>query len=133
MICILMKNRLVSLLLASSVVLTEALIDYLRSIGNERIVCAGMSLGGWITNLHHRYYDTCIAYKPIFAGAVPDHLFSCTVYRRMLVDTADPADISGVLNFEDDFAVRDNRSVFPCMARYDQDLVLWRQSKLYRP
>jgi hypothetical protein len=118
---------------ASSVLLTERLTEYLRSLGNERIVCSGMSLGGWITNLHHTYFDSCSAYKPIFAGAAPDHLFTETVYRRLLASTAAPEAISAALNFEADFAGRDNGNVFPCMSRYDQYIDLERQSGIYRP
>jgi hypothetical protein len=120
-------------MLASSVVLTEKLVGFLREIGNARVVCAGMSLGGWVTNLHHSYFDSCSAYKPIFAGAAPDHLFTGTVYRRMLAESADPAAVSAALNFEADFAARDKGSVYPCMARYDQYIVLERQTQHYRP
>ena len=136
-------------MLASSVRLTEGLVHYLDSLGVERCVCAGISLGGWITNLHHCFYDSCSEYRPIFAGAAPDHLFTETVYRKLLaggaetaggaevpetVDTPDTAvKIRGAINFEEEFAGRDNKNVFPCMARYDQYIRFERQAQIYRP
>jgi len=127
---------------ASSVRLTEHIVRFLKQQGNRNIVCAGMSLGGWITNLHHTYHNSCTTYKPIFAGAAPDHLFLHTPYRKMVAcqqkkipdygasDTGDS--ITAALNFEEDFLKRENGNVFPCMARFDQYINLERQSGIYR-
>ena len=122
---------------ASSVRITEELVGYLKSLGAERIACAGMSLGGWITNLHHSYYNSCSEYLPIFAGAAPDHLFSGTVYSKMLADAVRRPEnlqrITEALNFEQDFAQQSNDNVHPCMARYDQFIHFDRQTGIYRP
>ncbi|MFO7729153.1 MAG: hypothetical protein R6V86_00160 [Spirochaetia bacterium] len=124
-------------MLASSVRLTEEIVGYLKSLGVERIDCAGMSLGGWITNLHHSYYNSCSEYLPIFAGAAPDHLFSGTVYSKMMADAVRSPEnlrrITEALNFEQDFAQQSNENVHPCMARYDQFIHFDRQAGIYRP
>src|SRR6056297_179832 len=121
---------------ASSVRITEELVSYLKSLGAERIACVGMSLGGWVTNLHHSYYNSCSEYLPIFAGAAPDHLFSETVYTKMLAEAVrSPENLSRIteaLNFEQDFAQQSNENVHPCMARYDQFIRFDRQTGIYR-
>jgi hypothetical protein len=124
-----------SFLLAASVQLTEHLVQHLRASGSTWIVCAGISLGGWITNLHHSYLDTCDAYSPIFAGAALDDLFINTVYRKLLASSAQEANerFRSALNFESDFTSRGNANVFPVMARFDQFIRFERQSGIYRP
>jgi hypothetical protein len=118
---------------ASSVRLTEELTSWFREKGSPRIVCSGVSLGGFITNLHFSYYGTCDAYKPIFAGAAPDHLFTGTVYRRLLARPAMAAGerIREALNFEEDFSARDTTHVYSCMARFDQYIHFERQAGIY--
>ncbi|MCF7914733.1 MAG: hypothetical protein K9L66_06185 [Spirochaetaceae bacterium] len=124
-------------MLASSVRLIEELVGYLKSLGAERIACAGMSLGGWISNLHHTYYKSCSEYLPIFAGVAPDHLFSETIYSKLLAKAVRSPEnlrrISEALNFEQDFAQQSNENVYPCMARYDQFIHFDRQTGIYRP
>ena len=124
-----------SFLLAASVQLTEHLVQHLRASDSRWIVCAGISLGGWITNLHHSYYDTCDAYSPIFAGAALDDLFTNSVYRKLLASSAQEANeqFRSALNFESDFTARGNANVFPVMARFDQFIRFERQSGIYRP
>jgi hypothetical protein len=122
-------------LLAASVRLTEEITAYLIERGCTRIVCAGVSLGGWITNLHHTYFDTCHTYSPIFAGAALDDLFTNSIYQKLLATSAKPcnARFRHALNFEHDFAARDNDNVFPVMARHDQFIRFQRQSGIYGP
>lgn len=124
-------------MLASSVRLTEELVGYLQSLGAERIACAGMSLGGWVTNLHHSYYNSCSEYLPIFAGTAPGHLFSETIYSKLLAKAVRSPEnlrrISEALNFEQDFAQQSNENVYPCMARYDQFIHFDHQTGIYRP
>lgn len=121
-------------LLAASVRLTEALTSRLRAMGCPRIVCAGLSLGGWITNLHHTYFDTCDVYSPIFAGAALDDLFTESVYRKLLASAARDAGtrFREALNFEKDFTARGSENVYPVMARFDQFIRFERQAGIYR-
>lgn len=122
-------------LLAASVRLTEALTTSLIESGCMHVVCAGISLGGWITNLHHTYFDTCDIYAPIFAGAALDDLFTDSIYRKLLASSAREAGdrFRSTLNFEEEFAARGNANVYPVMARYDQFIRFERQSEIYRP
>ncbi|NBF41586.1 MAG: hypothetical protein GVY14_14350 [Spirochaetes bacterium] len=122
-------------LLAASVRLTEALVARLRELGRPHIACAGISLGGWITNLHHTYFDTCDVYSPIFAGAALDDLFTESIYRKLLASSARDAGarFREALNFEQEFTARGNENVYPVMARFDQFIRFERQAGVYRP
>ena len=122
-------------LLASSARLIESLGLWLREQGTGKIVASGISLGGWITNLHFSLYSSLDEYRPIFAGAAVEHLFTDTVYRKMASPEAQgsPEILRKVLNFEAPFQARDRQKVFPLMARYDQFIELERQSRIYLP
>ena len=122
-------------LLSASVRLTEALATYLTEWGCPRVVCAGLSLGGWITNLHHTYFDTCDVYSPIFAGAALDDLFTESIYQKLLASSARDAGerFRATLNFEGDFKARGNQNVYPVMARFDRFIRFERQAGIYRP
>ena len=121
-------------LLAASVRLTEALTSRLREMGCPHIVCAGLSLGGWITNLHHTYFDTCDVYSPIFAGAALDDLFTESIYRKLLASSARDSGerFREALNFEKDFTARGTENVYPVMARFDRFIRFERQAGIYR-
>lgn len=75
-------------LLSASVRLTKALATHLTKRGCSRLVCAGLSLGGWITNLHHPYFDTCDVYNPVFAGAALHDLFTESIYLKLFASSA---------------------------------------------
>ena len=124
-----------ALMLAGAAVLIEDLVSRLRAAGCAHVTVSGISLGGWITNLHKAYFDTATEYRPIFAGAAPDHLFRETVYAKMAAKPAQehPEAITAAIRFEDDFASRDNGNVHALMARYDQYIILDRQARIYRP
>src|SRR6056297_1986682 len=120
-------------LLASSVRLMESLGHRLRELGSGKIVASGFSLGGFITNLHYGIYGSLDEYRPIFAGAALDHLFTETAYRSLTSREAleQPEVLRQTLNFEDIFRLRDPRRVFPLLARYDQYVELERQRSIY--
>lgn len=124
-----------SFLLASSVRLTESLGVWLKNLGSEKIAVSGISLGGWITNLHYSVYGSLDEYRPIFAGAALDHLFTDTVYKEMSASPAQehPEIIKEVLNFEDAFRAKNANTVFPLLARYDQFIRFERQKEIYLP
>jgi hypothetical protein len=123
-----------ALMLAGATVLIEGVVSHLRAGGCTAVTVGGMSLGGWITNMHKAYFDSATDYRPVFAGAAPDHLFRETVYSKMAAKPGRdyPEAISAALNFECDFEKVDNRNVFPLLARYDQYIILERQSQIYR-
>ena len=120
-------------LMASSVRIFEALNDWLKKIEAGKVIASGISLGGWITNLHYSLYNSIDEYRPIFAGAALDHLFTATVYRQMTSKAArgNPAIIKKALNFEEAFTDRDSNNIFPLLARYDQYIDFNRQRNIY--
>jgi len=119
--------------LAGSVVLVEAIRQSLPAA--SPFVVAGISLGGWITNLHHTCFDTADEYRPIFAGAALDALFTESAYSTLTADRAlaRPEALHACLNFEADFRRRSNGNVYPLMARHDQYIMFDSQSTIYRP
>ncbi|MFP4484086.1 MAG: hypothetical protein ACLFO1_04460 [Spirochaetaceae bacterium] len=134
-------------MLALSAALMESLVRAVRARapradggavtpgGCSKVTVSGISLGGWVANLHHAYFGSADEYRPIFAGAAPDALFLDSAYARLASHRVqeDPEAVTHALNFEDAFRVRDNAKVFPLMARYDQYVRYERQSGVYAP
>jgi hypothetical protein len=108
-------------MLATSVAVMDHLTDRLQAVGCERVVLAGLSLGGWAVNLHRAHRNSADAYVPIFAGAALAEVFLSGAYRRLTSRRAlaNPAELRAVLNFEERFAAVTTRNVFPLLARYD--------------
>ncbi len=121
------------MLMASSVRLFESTSNWLCTQGSGKIVASGISLGGWITNLHSSIYASMDEYRPIFAGAALDHLFTDTIYRNMTsVEARENANVlKDVLNFEPAFETGNPSTVFPLLARYDQYIHYGRQKGIY--
>ncbi len=109
-------------MMAVSVQVIEKLVLYKRSIGSGKILVAGSSLGGFITNLHHIHYNSADYYTPLLAGLVMHDAYLYSAYSRATARGAkeNPAKIEAVLNFEKDFADKDNSNVFPLLAVHDQ-------------
>jgi hypothetical protein len=120
-------------LLATSTALVEGVVDAVRAAGSPRVVVSGLSLGGWVTNLHRAHHGTADAYVPVFAGAALAEVFLSTPYRRLTSRRAlaQPERLREVLTFEDDFMAVASDDVFPLMARYDQYIDLDRQRRCY--
>ncbi len=107
-------------MLATTVKVTEEIIAQYRSSSN--IIVSGISLGGWVTNMHRSYYNTADTYVPLLAGAKLGSLFTDSKYRLITSDRAlkQEEKIKNTLNFEDDFLSIKSRNVHPLLARYDQ-------------
>jgi hypothetical protein len=120
-------------MLATSVGLMDALVDRLHAAGSDRVVLAGLSLGGWAVNLHRAHRGTADAYVPIFAGAALAAVFLDTPYRRLTSRRArrDPDRLRSTLNFEERFERVATPDVFPLLARYDRYIDLERQRSCY--
>ena len=122
-------------ILAVSAALIDRIVEELRGYDKGKITVSGISLGGWVANIHHAYRNTADEYRPVFAGAAPDALFLDSAYRRLTSQKA--LDVSRklteVLNFEADFTGMGAENVFPLMAEYDQYVMLDRQKKVYLP
>lgn len=118
---------------AASAALTEQLVQRLRFDGSGPVLVAGISLGGWSSNLHHAAFATADATAPIFAGAALAETFLTSAYRRLTAAQAlaAPEIVRAVLNFEDRFAQVDQRRVHPLLARHDQYIDFQRQSASY--
>ena len=120
-------------MLSVSVKLIEQLISYYRESGTSCIVVSGISLGGWVTNLHHTFFNSADYYKPLMAGAGLAEIFLDSIYEKLTAPLAkeNPDQVRKILNFDDDFAKVDNGNVFPLLGRYDQIIKFERQKQCY--
>lgn len=120
-------------MLSVSVKLVEEIIHRLKDQEIAPVLVSGISLGGWVTNLHRSYYNTADVYVPLLAGAALDHLFTDSRYRKMAGQNAreNPAKIRETLNFEEDFQKIKDDNVFPLLGQYDQYIQYERQRKSY--
>lgn len=109
-------------MLAVSVQLNEAIIRRLREKGAKRIITSGISLGGWVTNLHRSYFNSATVYVPLLAGAFLGEVFLTSRYRKLTGTKAleYPEAIRRRLNFDTAFANVTTSNVFPLLATYDQ-------------
>jgi hypothetical protein len=102
-----------------------ALIETLRRTFVERgapgSVVAGISLGGFVTLLHHLSYGTASRYAPLLAGPDLAHTMLSTPCRGFLAAQAlaEPERLAARLDFRQAFEARDARRVVPLLARYD--------------
>jgi hypothetical protein len=120
-------------MLSVSVKLVEEIIESLKKQGGPPVLVSGISLGGWITNLHRTYYNTADVYVPLLAGAALDHLFTDSGYRKMggRIARENPEKIKETLNFEENFQKVKDDNVFPLLGSYDQFIQYERQKKSY--
>jgi hypothetical protein len=116
---------------------STALVASLVRMAHERlispIVVAGISLGGWVTNLHRAYFGSADAYVPILAGAALEDVFLESAYQILTGENArtNPDVIRQTLNFELQFLQAPESNVFPLLARHDQIIRLERQRLSY--
>ena len=121
-------------LLCTSVEMVEGLIQKLKKEGYAApILLSGISLGGWVTNLHRTYHNTADIYAPLLAGAALDDLFTQSIYRKMAgkAGRENPEALHKILNFEPDFEKINDDNVFPLLGRYDQFIRYERQKACY--
>lgn len=109
-------------MIAVSVKLNEEIISVLRKKNNVSIITSGISLGGWVTNLHRSFYNTSTAYVPLLAGTFLGELFLKSKYKKLTSKLAlqQPKKIRQLLNFNNSFRNIKDKNVFPLLARYDQ-------------
>lgn len=109
-------------MIATSVKLNEEIIQQVKKVSSQPIITSGISLGGWVTNLHRGIYNTSSAYAPIMAGTFLGELFLKSKYRKMASEMAlnNPDEIRRVLNFNNVFEKQNTPNVFPLLARHDQ-------------
>ncbi len=120
--------------ICSSVRITESLGVWLRSMGNGKTIAGGISLGGWISNLHFAYFESLDEYRPMFSGAALDDLFNNSVYNKLAASWVrdHPDEITRVLNFEKKFSEGNIQKVYPLLAEYDQYVRIEHQRSIYK-
>jgi hypothetical protein len=120
-------------MLCGSAALMEALIQHLKTNGSSSVTLSGLSLGGWVVNLHKCFFDTADAYVPMLSGAALDQLFTSSYYKKLTSKQAKehPDVLKQVLNFEKEYSACNLKNVFPLLARFDQFIVYETQSPCY--
>lgn len=120
-------------MMAVSVMLIEKLVSYLREKKIGCILVAGMSLGGFVTNLHRTYFSSADVYVPLLAGTQLGDLFLESAFKKILSPLARKnfSTIRKILNFEADFMKVEDDNVFPLLAGYDQIVNYKEQKKCY--
>jgi hypothetical protein len=111
-------------MLATSVRLIEGLVQRCQAQGSGPVIVSGISLGGFVTNLHHSYYDSAACYAPLLAGPLIEDVFLHSIYRRLVVapDAAAEQAITHALSFAPAYQARTHQNLFPLLGRYDQYL-----------
>lgn len=121
-------------LLATSVMTVESLVQQLKEHSSSEVLVSGISLGGWVTNLHRSHFNTADGYAPLLAGAALAEVFLTSKYTRLTGKLAltHPEQVRAVLNFEQQFAANETRNVFPLLGKYDQFIQYQRQRGCYQ-
>ena len=120
-------------MLTVSVKLIEHLAAFSKHDRDIPVLVAGISLGGFVANLHRAFYNTADIYVPMLAGAALESLFLDSRYRTMTGKNAlaNPDALAAALNFEDRFERVADNNVFPLLARYDRLILYERQARCY--
>lgn len=123
------------LILSATAHIAHELMEHLKNRGSMRVVLSGISLGGWITNLHCAVWNSADAYVPIMAGARSGDVFFHTIYHKLVSPKAlrERERIEADLNFERLFLSRDRKNVYPLLAEYDQFIPYNTHSNIYLP
>jgi hypothetical protein len=121
-------------MISTSVKLNEILIQNLQGESKAAIITTGISLGGWVTNLHRGIYNSSTAYAPIMAGTFLGELFLKSKYRKMASDLAlcNPDQIKRMLNFDELFKTKNSQNIFPLLCKYDQFIEYNIQQESYK-
>jgi hypothetical protein len=109
-------------MLSASVQLNEGIVARLKQGGKGKVITCGISLGGWVTNLHRSYYNTADTYIPLLAGTFLGELFLHSAYKKLASGLVDrhPGEVRRLLNFNGSFDAIGDKNVFPLLALHDQ-------------
>lgn len=120
-------------MLATSTALVEGLRLRLEAGGSPAVFVSGISLGGYVTNLHRAYHDTADRYVPVFAGTALGEMFVSSVYQWMVgrPGRTSPSRLRDVLDFEDAFGTVASEDCAPLLARHDRIVEYDRQKPGY--
>ncbi len=121
-------------MLSVSVKLIEHLVCHFRQRESSEIVVSGISLGGWVTNIHRAYFNSADTYKPLMAGALLADVFTDSSYKiltgALALENKDK--LHKILNFEQDFYKIKDNNVFPLLGLYDRFIRYDVQKQCYR-
>lgn len=120
-------------MLAASTALVEAIAERARERTDGSVVASGISLGGWVVNLHRTCFRSVDRYVPIFAGAALGELFVSSAYRKLAGESARrrPERLRAILDFEEAFRAVNADDCNPLLARYDRIIEFDRQRPGY--
>ena len=126
------KLSTLTALMIVSVKVVETLVDFASKKGSS-IVISGISLGGWVTNLHRTYYNSADLYIPLLAGTMPSDVFTSSIYRKLTADLAheNQTALEEALDFKEQFSKHTEDNYFPLLARYDQVMRYKEQKESY--
>ena len=111
-----------SFMLASSVVIVDKLISQLRELSTDKIIVTGISLGGFVANLHFTYKNSADEYRPIFSGGKLAEAFIDSAYSKITSNNGknNPEKLREVLNFEEELINNNQSKLYPILGKYDQ-------------
>lgn len=118
----------------TSVAVIEALVQQFAAKKNVPVYVCGVKLGGWVTNLHHAFYNSAKAYIPVMAGAGFGDIFINSCFSSCVASSAlrNEKTIRRVLNFDDLFMARGSHvNVYPLLAKFDRISDFYRQKTCY--
>ena len=126
------KLSTLTALMTVSVKVVEKLTAFAASKGS-RVVVSGISLGGWVTNLHRIFFNTADFYIPLLAGTIPSDVFTSSIYSKLTASLAheNRPVVEEALDFKEQFARRAEDNIFPLLARYDQVMRFEQQKESY--
>lgn len=118
---------------AASTALVEALRSRLADDGCPAVTVAGISLGGFVANLHRAFVGGADRYVPTLAGAALGEMFASSAYRWTTGEPArsDPDRLRAALDFEDAFRAIERDDCAPLLARHDRIVEYDRQLPSY--
>lgn len=119
-------------MLGAATSLIEALRERLNETGSPAVIISGISLGGWVTNLHRAFEDSAECYAPLFGGDRLGEMFVSSAYSRMTGSLAQdhPETLRETLDFPDAFAIA-TAPLRPILGRYDRIIELEAQAPAY--
>ncbi len=122
-----------TLMLAGSVAIIDQLVDQLRKLGSKKIIVTGVSLGGFVTNLHFTYGNSADEYRPLFAGAKLADAFTNSAYSKVTSPHGknNAHKLAAALDFDQDLMNQDQDKLYPLLGAYDQIVKYDIQSQSY--
>ncbi len=120
-------------MMATSIVLIDKIIDNLKDNSGSQVIISGSSLGGYICNIHHIYFNSADSYVPLLAGVnMYDAIFE-SIYSRSVaeINAEQKEQFKDILDFTEEFEACDNSNVFPLLASDDQIVRYDVQKKSY--